>query len=308
LTLLKPVRLGRFENTTSVIQSHNMSVSELHASEVAAGERFEFGRNWSRFLELLDDTRISRAEESLRDWLEVESLEGKSFVDIGSGSGLFSLAARRLGARVHSFDFDPQSVACTTELKRRYFPADNMWRVEEASALDPKYLATLGTFDIVYSWGVLHHTGRMWEALENVHPLVADQGKLFIALYNDTGSQSARWHWIKRTYNNIPDFLKSPFALVVTGPEELKALIRSLVTLRPGQYVKSWTQYDERRGMSRWRDIIDWVGGYPYEVSTPDEIFEFFKARGYTLTKMNCGNVGLGCNQFVFVKNATNNQ
>jgi 2-polyprenyl-3-methyl-5-hydroxy-6-metoxy-1,4-benzoquinol methylase len=279
-----------------------MSVSELHASEVAAGERFEFGRNWSRFLELLDDTRISRAEESLRDWLEVESLEGKSFVDIGSGSGLFSLAARRLGARVHSFDFDPQSVACTTELKRRYFPADNMWRVEEASALDPKYLAALGTFDIVYSWGVLHHTGRMWEALENVHPLVADQGKLFIALYNDTGSQSARWHWIKRTYNNIPDFLKSPFALVVTGPEELKALIRSLVTLRPGQYVKSWTQYDERRGMSRWRDIIDWVGGYPYEVSTPDEIFEFFKARGYALTKMNCGNVGLGCNKFVFLK------
>ena len=281
-----------------------MSVSELHASEVAAGERFEFGRNWSRFLELLDDTRISRAEESLRDWLEVESLEGKSFVDIGSGSGLFSLAARRLGARVHSFDFDPQSVACTTELKRRYFPADNMWRVEEASALDPKYVATLGTFDIVYSWGVLHHTGRMWEALENVHPLVADQGKLFIALYNDTGSQSARWHWIKRTYNSMPDFLKSPFALVVSGPEELKALLRSLVTLRPGQYVKSWTRYDERRGMSRWRDIIDWVGGYPYEVSTPDEIFEFFKARGYTLTKMNCGNVGLGCNQFVFVKNA----
>jgi 2-polyprenyl-3-methyl-5-hydroxy-6-metoxy-1,4-benzoquinol methylase len=282
-----------------------MSVSELHASEVAAGERFEFGRNWSRFLELLDDTRISRAEESLRDWLEVESLEGKSFVDIGSGSGLFSLAARRLGARVHSFDFDPQSVACTTELKRRYFPADNMWRVEEASALDPKYLATLGTFDIVYSWGVLHHTGRMWEALDNIHPLVADRGKLFIALYNDTGSQSARWHWIKRTYNSIPGFLKSPFALIVSVPEESKALLRSIVALRPGQYVKLWTDYDERRGMSHWRDLIDWVGGYPYEVSTPDEIFEFFKARGYTLTKMNCGNVGLGCNQFVFDKIST---
>src|ERR1041385_443554 len=182
---------------------HNMSSSELHASqvyaaEVAAGERFEFGQNWSRFLALLDDARIQRAEESLREMLEVDDLEGKSFVDIGSGSGLFSLAARRLGARVHSFDFDPQSVACTSELKRRYFPADNMWRVEEASVLDAKYLATLGTFDIVYSWGVLHHTGHMWEALKNVHPLVADQGKLFIALYNDTGSQSARWRWIKR--------------------------------------------------------------------------------------------------------------
>jgi len=288
----------------------NMSSSELHASqvyaaEVAAGERFEFGKNWSRFLALLDDARIQHAEESLREMLEVDDLEGKSFVDIGSGSGLFSLAARRLGARVHSFDFDPQSVACTSELKRRYFPTDNMWRVEEASALDAKYLATLGTFDIVYSWGVLHHTGHMWEALKNVHPLVADQGKLFIALYNDTGTQSARWRWIKRTYNSLPGFLKSPFALIVSAPAELKAGIRSLVTVWPGQYVKSWTHYDERRGMSRWRDIIDWVGGYPYEVSTPDEIFEFFKVRGYTLTKMNCGKVGLGCNQFVFVRNST---
>jgi 2-polyprenyl-6-hydroxyphenyl methylase/3-demethylubiquinone-9 3-methyltransferase len=279
-----------------------MSVSELHASEVASGERFEFGRNWSRFLELLDETRISTAQESLREWLQVESLEGKSFVDIGSGSGLFSLAARRLGARVHSFDFDPQSVACTAELKRRYFPSDNMWSVDEASALDSKYLATLGTFDIVYSWGVLHHTGHMWKALENVHSLVADQGKLFIALYNDTGSQSARWRLIKRTYNSVPGLLKGPFALIVFGPTELKALLRSLVTLRPGQYVKLWTQYNGRRGMSHWRDIIDWVGGYPYEVSTPDEIFEFFKSRGFKLTKINCSNVGLGCNQFVFVR------
>ena len=84
-----------------------------HAAETASGERFEFGKNWSRFLSLLDDTRIREAEESLRQMLGVESLSGLSFVDIGSGSGLFSLAARRLGARVHSFDYDPNSVACT---------------------------------------------------------------------------------------------------------------------------------------------------------------------------------------------------
>jgi 2-polyprenyl-6-hydroxyphenyl methylase/3-demethylubiquinone-9 3-methyltransferase len=54
--------------------------------------------------------------------------------------------------------------------------------------------------------------------------------------------------------------------------------------------------------MTKWRDIIDWVGGYPYEVSTPDEVFDFCKERGFQLTKLNCGNVGLGCNQFVFEK------
>jgi len=279
-----------------------MSVSELHNAEVAAGERFEFGRNWARFLVLLEDSRIVRAEESLKQMLEVDSLEGKSFLDIGSGSGLFSLAARRLGARVHSFDFDPHSVACTTELRRRYFPGDDIWTVEEASILDPAYLSKLGKFDVVYSWGVLHHTGRMWEALEHAHKMVAESGRLFIALYNDTGSQSSRWNWIKRTYNNIPGFLKTPFAVAVTAPAEMKSFLRSLLTLRPGQYFKSWTEYDERRGMSRWCDVIDWVGGYPYEVSTPDEVFEFFKSRGYLLTKLNCGNVGLGCNQFVFRK------
>ena len=279
-----------------------MSVSELHASEVAAGKRFEFGRNWSRFLELLDDDRIMRAEESLREMLETDTLTGKSFVDIGSGSGLFSLAARRLGARVHSFDFDPQSVACTAELKRRFFPGDNHWRVDEASALDRGYLSTLGTFDVVYSWGVLHHTGKMWEALENVQQLVSPGGHLFIAIYNDTGRQSSRWKVIKRTYNRLPKFLQAPFAALVSTPAEIKSIIRSVVLLKPAEYLHSWTRSEEPRGMSRWRDIIDWVGGYPYEVATPDEVFDFYHKRGFTLTKLNCGRIGLGCNQFVFQK------
>src|SRR5882724_7526030 len=121
-----------------------MSVSELHAAQVAAGERFEFGKNWSRFLALLDETRINTAEASLKQMLEVDSLEGKSFVDIGSGSGLFSLAARRLGARVHSLDFDPNSVACTSELRRRYFSGDSNWTIDEASVLDENYMSSLG--------------------------------------------------------------------------------------------------------------------------------------------------------------------
>ena len=135
----------------------NGSTKSLHAGEVARGQRFEFGKNWSRFLALLDDQRILDAEGSLKRMLELETLEGKSFLDAGSGSGLFSLAARRLGARVHSFDYDPHSVACTAELKRRYFPNDSSWKVEERSVLDQGYLGSLGTFDVVYSSGVLHH-------------------------------------------------------------------------------------------------------------------------------------------------------
>ncbi|MDX6693403.1 MAG: hypothetical protein QOF02_1006 [Blastocatellia bacterium] len=275
----------------------------LHAGEVARGERFKFGENWSRFLSLLNDARIKEAEDSLKQMLETESLAGKSFLDIGSGSGLFSLAAKRLGARVHSFDYDPQSVACGVELKRRYFPDDPDWTIEEGSALDPDYLKSLGAFDVVYSWGVLHHTGQMWHALDNAQLPVAAGGKLFIAIYNDTGSQSARWKWIKRTYNELPRFLRTPFALATIAPDEAKSALRSLVTLKPGQYVRSWTKYDRNnRGMSHWRDIIDWVGGYPYEVARPEEIFDFYKDRGFTLLKLKSGR-GLGCNEFVFVKN-----
>jgi 2-polyprenyl-3-methyl-5-hydroxy-6-metoxy-1,4-benzoquinol methylase len=275
-----------------------------HAIEIAQGERFEFGKNWSRFLALLDDTRIERAEASLKEMLEVEDLEGKSFLDIGSGSGLFSLAARRLGARVHSFDYDPHSVACTTELRRRYFAGDDRWKVEEASALDADYVKSLGEFDVVYSWGVLHHTGQMWKALDNAQLAVKAGGRLFIAIYNDMGSKSRRWLWIKKTYCDLPRFLKAPFAAAVISPEEARAMLGSLVRLKPGEYVRSWTQYDKNRGMSRWRDIVDWVGGYPYEVAKPEEIFDFYRARGFRLTKMKCGGVGLGCNEFVFVKDS----
>src|SRR5215471_18127766 len=147
---------------------HMVIESKAHAREVASGNRFEFGKNWSRFLSLLNERHIEEAERSLREMLELEDLAGKSFLDIGSGSGLFSLAAHRLGASVHSFDFDPQSVACARELKRRFFPDDSSWIVEEGSVLDTQYLCSLPQFDVVYSWGVLHHTGQMWQALEHL--------------------------------------------------------------------------------------------------------------------------------------------
>ena len=280
----------------------NKDEAQWHAEEIARGERFEFGKNWSRFLKGFRDKQIVTAESSLKQMLETDSLAGLSFLDIGAGSGLFSLAARRLGARVRSFDNDPQSVACAAELRRRYFPGDTQWVVEEGSALDADYLARLGKFDVVYSWGALHHTGGMWQALENAQIPVALAGTLFIAIYNDSGSNSRRWGRIKHTYNNLPRFMRAPFAFLAMTPNETKAFLRAALDGRPSEYLCSWIEPDNFRGMTRWRDIVDWVGGYPYEFATPEQIFYFYRERGFTLTKLKCGGVGLGCNEFVFVK------
>src|SRR5665647_1089620 len=168
--------------------------------EINAGQRFAFGDNWQSFLNLVDDERIHAAEVSLADKLGV--IEGLRFVDVGSGSGLFSLAARNLGAEVVSFDFDPQSVACTAELRRRYRPDDDNWRVEQGSALDATYLKSLSKFDVVYSWGVLHHTGDMWQALDLVGQMTEPGGRLLIAIYNDQGRASKVWMRVKHTYND----------------------------------------------------------------------------------------------------------
>ncbi|MDA9985244.1 class I SAM-dependent methyltransferase, partial [Flavobacteriaceae bacterium] len=129
-------------------------------------ERFQFGKNWLSFLDNLSEDRIENSKKSLISMLGVKCLEGKLFLDIGSGSGLSSLAAKRAGANVYSFDYDIQSVECTKELKRRYFNSKKDWKIEHGSILNEQYCNELGQFDVVYSWGVLHHTGNMYKALK----------------------------------------------------------------------------------------------------------------------------------------------
>jgi 2-polyprenyl-3-methyl-5-hydroxy-6-metoxy-1,4-benzoquinol methylase len=268
--------------------------------DVERGKRFEFGKNWTRFLSVLDEERIDEACKSLTTMLGVSSLAGRSFADVGSGSGLFSLAAMRLGAaRVHSFDFDPKSVACGRALKSRFFPDATTWTIQQGSALDAEYLAPLGEFDIVYSWGVLHHTGAMWTAIENVTRLVRGRGLLFIAIYNDQGWLTACWRWVKRTYNRswIGRWL---ILAVFCSFFAVEGALADGVRLR--NPIKRYAAYKRSRGMSRVHDWVDWLGGLPFEVATPDQIIRFCKERGFQVENLLLRSPGHGCNEFVFSK------
>lgn len=273
------------------------SPAPRHADDIARGERFGFGENWARFLAVLNDDRIAEAERSLRSYLRVDNLLGRTFLDIGSGSGLFSLAARRLGARVCSFDYDPQSVACTRELRRRYFDGDPDWEVSEGSVLDRAFVSSLGTFDIVYSWGVLHHTGAMWDALAHAVLPTRPGGSLFIAIYNDQGARSRLWGRLKRVYCSgtagrwLVTALGSAYFAGICLKEDLLRLRNPLARYR---------DYRKNRGMSIWHDWVDWFGGYPFEVARPGELVDFFVERGFTLTKLVTVGGALGCNELVF--------
>ena len=261
--------------------------------------RFAFGANWARFLESLTPERIQEAEKSLQEMLGLDSLAGLSFIDIGSGSGLFSLAAKNLEATVHSLDYDPDSVACTTRLKELHHPEDPAWTVEQGDALKAEYLLGLGQFDIVYSWVVLHHTGDMWKGLTNAAALVKPGGRLFIALYNDQGWASKVWAAVKYTYNILPGALRwlvlLPCLVRLWGPTTIKDLLK-------GRPFATWRNYQSNRGMNAWSDLKDWVGGYPFQVAKPEEVITFHAKQGFTLLQSTTMGKGHGCNEFVFVR------
>lgn len=262
--------------------------------------QFEFGKNWQSFLKPLDDERISRAESTLLEMLQVESLDGKTFLDIGSGSGLFSLAARRLGARVTSFDSDSESVECTKELKRRYYKNDLDWLIEKGSVLDTGYLSTLGHYDVVYAWGVLHHTGQMWQAMKNVVELVAPGGCLFVSIYNDQGLASDIWRFVKRLYNRLPGSTR----YLVLIPSFIRLWLPTAVrdAFQSGRFA-TWKNYSLTRGMSPWHDVVDWVGGYPFEVAKPKDVLVFYSKLGYRPQQIKTCGRGRGCNEFVLRRN-----
>ena len=253
--------------------------------------RFAFGENWSDFSHTLNPSKVAAARAGIVALLGEEDLSGKTFLDVGCGSGLMALAAYQMGAAVTAFDYDAASIRTSIAVRDRFAGAQ-AYPVEQGSALDADYVRALGQFDIVYSWGVLHHTGDMWGAFDVVSDAVAPGGRLTLAIYNDQGLPSRVWSRVKRAYVEGGPARRRSLLAAFSGYFAARGAAARLLLRRQS--------LPRGRGMERHHDLVDWVGGYPFEVASPEEVFRYFRDRGFVLRELVTCRGGLGCNEFVF--------
>lgn len=259
--------------------------------------QFDFGENWLSFSKsALDEGKVSEAERCFCELFAGIELEGRSFLDIGFGQGLGLLNAAKRGASVLGCDINPKC-ATALERNRRFFPgvSDPIPTVigsilDEEILKHIRNLSSNGTFDIVHSWGVLHHTGNMPGAIANASTLVKADGLLIIAIYNKHWS-SPFWTYIKRAYVGSPKWIR---AILIT------LLIPPIAIAKFG--VTGRNPFRQERGMAFFYDVIDWVGGYPYEYASTQEIEDLIVGLGFTLTSKRAARVPTGCNEFIFRK------
>ena len=258
---------------------------------------FAFGKNWASYSALIDAPQIEEAKKGLLKLVPEQELKGRSFLDIGCGAGLHTLAAALLGVdRALAIDIDPDSVSTSREVLSRHHVAAPC-RVERLSVfdLDP---ARQGTFDIVYSWGVLHHTGNMWEAIGKAAAMVAPNGLLVLALYRATRLDPL-WKIEKRLYARAPQIVQRAMRAIYIAAFRVAKLATG------ASFRDHVANYKSSRGMDFYHDVHDWLGGYPYETALAPEVASKltklgFKAERVFARPLSMGVFGSGCDEYVY--------
>lgn len=239
---------------------------------------FSFGRNWYSFVESMPDSAIESAQEDIIDWVGESGVRGRSVIDVGCGSGLSSACLFAMGAStLQSFDLDFWSIESTKIFRKRAGDPEN-WTLQQGSILDEDFVAALPRADLVYAWGVLHHTGDMWRAVEHAAQLVDLDGHLWLALYTK-GPRYAQDLALKQRYNRVSRLGKK--WMIYRG---IFHLMRR--RWRAQQNPFAWNQR-RARGMGTYHDLVDWLGGLPYEVASPQEVTEFLSSRGFLEVRLD---------------------
>lgn len=251
---------------------------------------FSFGQNWQDYLKTISTHEMDSARKNIEEWLDTSSVSGKTVIDVGCGSGIHSLAFYLLGAeKLYSFDYDQFSVDATKALWEREGKPER-WTVSQGSILDKEFIENMDKFDIVYSWGVLHHTGAMWDALEKCFMLVKPGGIFWISLYA-IGPRYPQDLALKKKYNSSSSWGKRWMIYK-------RITVLMLSRLKHGNNPFTWNEKRER-GMNVYHDIVDWLGGLPYEVAGEDEVLKFGRQHGLILERIKVKGEG-ACNIYVF--------
>lgn len=254
---------------------------------------FSFGENWKDFVTVVDELDIVSARQNISEWIPSSNVENKKVIDIGCGSGIHSYCFHKLKAsELLSIDVDKSSVDATNELKETAGNPSN-WKVQNASILNKDFLRRVDTFDIVYSWGVLHHTGDMWKAIENAANIVRPGGLFWISLYVK-GPRYEKDLATKQRYNNLGKGGKKVFILT----KIIKIMWKRIKKM---QNPLTWNE-KVGRGMHKYHDIIDWFGGLPYEVASVDEVVSFLTAEDFKLMRLE-ETKERSCNIYLFKRN-----
>jgi 2-polyprenyl-3-methyl-5-hydroxy-6-metoxy-1,4-benzoquinol methylase len=249
------------------------------------GPRFGFGSNFLDYhAKQLDEERVATSGRTILEFLGLESFRGLRMIDIGCGPGLTSLACYRAGvAELLSFDYDPNSVVATRRMHTLSGTPSN-WRVEQGSAIDTAYMDKLGQFDIVYCWGVLHHTGDQWTGFRNAASRIAPGGLFYVALYNTDYHKFPSpefWLRVKRLYNGGGVLTKHAIEVGYVAADMLWKLVRGK---HPTAHMRD---YKKRRGMSYFVGVRDWVGGWPMEYASVQEVKDFAAGLGLEVLKID---------------------
>lgn len=262
--------------------------------------RFAFGANWKKFNKIVDSQSIAYAVSCISQLVDSDKIQNKEVLDIGSGSGINALAFLRLGAKkVTCFDVDLDSVEATQSILQTYYPDKASWKVFQGDILDVDP-GEIGRYDLVYSWGVLHHTGNLHKAIENASTLCKSHGLMILALYRRTRLDSF-WRFEKRIYLQSNLLIRS----IIESIYVITYLSASLI--RGRNIIKFVINYKTQRGMNFLVDIRDWLGGYPFETIQDSNLIEILRSLGFELEKAkigkaNLGIFGSGCDEFVFRK------
>jgi SAM-dependent methyltransferase len=264
-------------------------------------KRFEFGRNWRKFVEgHYSQEVVDISKSHILTFLKRPDLNGLQVIDIGCGSGLHSMAMFQAGAAsIHSFDYDPDSVAATQFLHEKAgSPA--AWTFQQGSVLDDALMASLPTYDLVYSWGVLHHTGDVWKAIDLAASRVAAGGLFYIALYSaDVQKDPPPEFWldVKQRYVSAGWWQRRRM--------DWWYVWRFMMGRNPALFpLVFWRMYTHSRirGMNLFTDIRDWLGGWPMQFVWDAEAVTFVEDRGFRLKAIATGEANT---EFLFERPAS---